>query len=146
MKKLLLTAATALFSLAVFAAEPTTVTEKVLQAFQTSFKDAKQVTWEEYKNVYEVRFMHNDIKSRITYDTDGNIMKTVRYYSEDQLPLLVKVRIKEKFAGKKVFGVTEVASADTIVYHVVLEDAKTWTSIECDAYGQSTVVKRMKKA
>lgn len=146
MKKLLLTAATAFFSLAVFAAEPTAVTEKVLQAFQTSFKDAKQVVWEEYTDMYEVRFMHNNIKSRIIYDTEGNIIKTVRYYSEGQLPMLVKAKIKEKYADKKVFGVTEVASAENVVYHIVLEDAETWMNIECDAYGHSTVVKKFKKA
>ena len=146
MKKLLLSVSAAIFSLLVFANEPTAVNEKVLQAFQSSFKDAKQVVWEELTDQYEVRFINNDIKSRITYDTDGNILKTVRYYYEQQLPILVRAKIKERFTGKKVYGVTEVASVDDITYHIVLEDAKTWTNIECDAYGHATVVKKFRKA
>ena len=146
MKKLLLSVTTAIFSLFVYATEPTAVSEKALQAFHSSFKDAKQVVWEEHTNLYEVRFMHNDIKSRITYDNEGNILKTVRYYYEPQLPLLVRAKIKERFNGMKVFGVTEVASRDEITYHVVLEGEKTWTNIECDAFGNATVTKRFKKA
>jgi hypothetical protein len=146
MKKLLLSVTTAIFSLLVYATEPTAVNEKVLQAFHASFKDAQQVVWEEHTDMYEVRFLHNDIKSRITYDTEGNIMKTIRYYFEPNLPLLVRAKIKERFKGSKVFGVTEVSSRDEITYHVVLEGEKTWTNIECDAYGNTAIVKKFKKA
>ena len=146
MKKLLLTVATAIFSLLVYATEPTAVSEKVLQAFHASFKDAKQVVWEERTDLYEVRFLHNDIKSRITYNAEGNILRSVRYYYEQQLPIMIRTKIKDRFAGKKVFGITEVASSDEVIYHVVLEDEKMWTNIECDAYGNATVVKRFKKA
>src|SRR5688572_20303907 len=110
MKKLLLSVAAAMFSLFVFATAPTAVNEKVLKAFSASFKDAQQVVWEEHANAYEVKFVHNDIKSRITYDTNGNILKTIRYYNEEQLPLFIRGKLKEKFEDKKVFGVTEVAS------------------------------------
>jgi len=148
MKKLLLSVTAAIFSLAVFAASPTAVTEKVLKAFNASFKDAKQVVWEENPtaNEFEVKFVHNDIKSRITYDAEGNILKAIRYYSETELPLLIQGKLKQKFAGKKVFGVTEVASQDQVNYHIVLEDAKYWTIVTCDSHGYMTVDKKYKKA
>ena len=148
MKKLLLSVTAAIFSLAVFAAAPTTVTEKVLKAFNASFKDAQQVVWEENteSNVYEVKFMHNDIKSRITYDPDGNILKAIRYYKEEQLPILIQGKLKQKYASKKVFGVTEVATPDNLEYHIVLEDAKTWTIVISDANGFMAVDKKYKKA
>jgi hypothetical protein len=146
MKKLLLSVATVIFSLVVWAAEPTAVTEKVLKAFNASFKDAKQVVWEEGTDVYEVKFFHNAIQSRITYDPDGNILKTIRYYKEEQLPLLIQGKLKDRFAGKKVFGVTEVASQDQLNYHIVLEDEKSWTIVVCDALGYMTVDKKYRKA
>ena len=146
MKKLLLSVTAAIFSFVVFAASPTTVNEKVLKAFNASFKDAKQVVWEEHPNVYEVKFMHNEIQSRITYDPNGTILKTIRYYKEEQLPLLIQGKLKDKFPNKKVFGVTEVGSQDQLNYHVVLEDEKTWTIVVCDALGYMTVDKKYKKA
>lgn len=146
MKKLLLSVIAAMFSLFVFATAPTAVNEIVLKAFNASFKDAQQVVWEEHANAYEVKFVHNDIKSRITYDTNGNILKTIRYYNEEQLPLFIRGKLKEKFEGKKVFGVTEVASQDQLNYHVVLEDEKTWTIVICDALGYITIDKKYNKA
>lgn len=146
MKKLLLSVTAAIFSLVVFASAPTAVNEKVLKAFNASFKDAEQVVWEEHTNVYEVKFVHNDIKSRITYDTNGNILKTIRYYNEEQLPLLIRGKLKEKFEGKKVFGVTEVASQDQLNYHIVLEDEKTWTIVVSDPTGYMIVDKKYNKA
>lgn len=148
MKKLLLSVTAAIFSLVVFAAAPNTVNEKVLKAFNASFKDAKQVVWEEHPNVntYEVKFVHNEIKSRITYDVNGNILKTIRYYYEAQLPLFIQGKLKQKFTGKKVFGVTEVAAQDQLNYHIVLEDEKNWTIVVCDAHGYMTVDKKYRKA
>jgi hypothetical protein len=146
MKKLLLCLTTAIFSLTVFAASPTNVNEKVLKAFNASFKDAQQVIWEEYSDMYEVKFVHNQIRSRVTYDVNGNILKTMRYYYGDQLPLFIQGRLKEKFPGKQVFGVTEVATPDQVNYHIVLEDAKHWTIVICDALGYMMVDKKYNKA
>lgn len=146
MKKLLLCLATAIFSLTVLATSPTIVNEKVLKAFNASFKDAQQVIWEEHSDMYEVKFIQNQIRSRVTYDVNGNILKTMRYYYEDQLPLFIRGKVKEKFPGKHVFGVTEVATPDQLNYHIVLEDAKQWTIIICDAFGFIMVDKKYNKA
>jgi hypothetical protein len=70
----------------------------------------------------------------------------MRYYGEDQLPLFIRGKMKEKFNGKKVFGVTEVSSQEDLAYYVVLEDAKSWTTIKCDSYGNTTIHKKMRKS
>ncbi|ANE51184.1 hypothetical protein [Flavisolibacter tropicus] len=146
MKKLLLCLVTAIFSLTVFAATPTIVNEKVLKAFNASFKDAQQVIWEEHTDVYEVKFVQNQIRSRVTYDVNGNILKTMRYYYEDQLPIFIRGKLKQKFPGTKVFGVTEVATPDQLNYHIVLEGAKHWTIVVCDSMGYMMVDKKYNKA
>jgi hypothetical protein len=146
MKKILLTAATALFTLALFASEPVKINEKVIEAFQKSFKHAKNVSWHEYQNFYEVKFLHNAVDSRITYDTEGNILRTIRYYGEDQLPLFVKAKLQNRFKDKKVFGVTELAVEGGLDYYIVLEDATKWTHVKCDAVGNMSVYKKYNKA
>lgn len=144
MKKILLTAATAFFSLFIFANEP--VNEKVLQAFNQSFKNVKEVIWHEYGDHYEVKFKQNEIRSRVSYDADGNILKAIRYYTADGLPIFVRAKLESKYKGKKVFGVTEVASNDELKYHIVLEDEKTWTHVEGDSFGNMITTKKFKKA
>jgi hypothetical protein len=146
MKKLMILAVTALFSISIYAAPPTAVNEKVLQAFEKSFKDASGVVWHEYGDRFEVKFLHNAIDSRITYDADGNILRTIRYYGEEQLPLFVRAKLQKQYAGKKVFGVTELASEGELDYYIVLEDAKSWSHVKCTSTGTMEVYKKYKKA
>ncbi len=146
MKKIFFTAVTALFTLALFAAEPVSINEKVLQAFQKSFKHAQDVSWHEYDTHYEVKFTHYTVDSRITYDTEGNILKTIRYYGEDQLPLFVRAKFQKEYKDKKVFGVTELAEEGQLDYYVILEDAKNWIYVKCDVVGNMSVYKKYRKA
>ncbi len=146
MKKLITLAVAITFSIMLFAADAMPVNEKVLQAFEGSFKDASEVVWHEYQNRYDVRFKNNEIDSRISYDKNGNVLKTVRYYSEAGLPLFIRAKLQEQYAGKKVFGVTECSAEGELDYYIVLEDATTWNHIKCDATGGMSVYKKYKKA
>lgn len=146
MKKLVTVAVTALLSLSIYATPPSAVNEKVLQAFEQSFKNVSDVVWHEYKDCFEVKFTQNAIDSRITYDPNGNILKTIRYYGEEQLPLFVRAKLQKQFAGKKVFGVTELASEGELDYYIVLEDATTWSHVKCASTGNMQVYKKYKKA
>ncbi|HVG12558.1 MAG TPA: hypothetical protein VM843_06110, partial [Flavisolibacter sp.] len=122
------------------------VNEKVLQAFEKSFKNASDVVWNEYKDCFEVKFLHNSIDSRITYDVDGNILRSIRYYGEEQLPLFVRAKLQKQYAGKTVFGVTELASEGELDYYIVLEDATSWNHVKCTSTGNMEMYKKFKKA
>lgn len=146
MKKIILSITAALFSLVTFATDPLAVNEKVLTAFNKSFKDAKEVVWSEYENFYEVKFTHNTVQAMISYDQEGNILKSRRYYFEDMLPLLIKAKINKRYSDKKIYGVTELASDAEVAYYIILEDEKTWLTIKSDSYGNMTTYQKFKKA
>ncbi len=135
-----------MFTLTLFAAEPSNISEKALEAFQKSFKQAQNVIWHEYNNHYEVKFTDYSVDSRITYDAGGNILKTLRYYGEEHLPLFVRAKLQSKFGDKKVFGVTELAADGALDYYIVLMDDQTWTHVKCDALGNMSTYKKYKKA
>jgi hypothetical protein len=105
MKRIFLAATSLFCSLIVLAEEP--VNEKVMHAFTQSFKHVKDVVWHEYANYYEVVFKQQDIRARISYDTDENIVKSLRYYTEDQLLFFVRAKLQKQYAGKKVYGIYE---------------------------------------
>ncbi len=146
MKKLVLLFVSALFSLSMFASEPVLVNEKVLRAFNQSFKNAPDAVWYEYTDRFEVRFAQNAVKSTITYDRNGSVLRVIRYYGEENLPLFVRTKLAKQFAGKKVFGVTEYATEGTMDYFIVLEDATTWSHVRCSATGEAAVYQKYKKA
>ncbi len=143
MKKIILFLTAAFLTTGIFAKEPNA---KVLQAFKESFKDAKEVVWYDGNETYEVKFSQEDIKAKITYDTEGNIISTIRYYSENQLPLMVRAQVKKRFKDMKIFGVTELSQHGEVSYHIVLEGAKNWMNVKSDAFGSLSVESKFKKA
>ena len=143
MKKILLAAIVFAFSFRAMADDPN---QKVLEAFNKTFPNVKDIAWTENEHSYEVKFKKNEILSKITYDKNGNIMKTLRYYYEQNLPLLVLSKVKSKFSDKKIYGVTEESSDEGTYYHIILEDEKHWINITADSYGGIKLDKKFNKA
>ena len=144
MKKILI-AASLFITMSAFAT-PTAVNEKVLHAFNQVFKNAQQAVWHEENGRFEVRFRQDESTIKIMYDAEGNMLESLRYYSEAQLPMLIRAKLKKEFAGKKVFGVTEHAANNEVLYHITLEDEKNWTTITSNDSGNLSLVQKLKKA
>ena len=144
MKKIILALAL-LVGTASFAANPE-VDEQVSKQFKETFPAALEVKWFEYETFYEVVFKNNDILCRVKYDLKGNIISTRRDYTEKDLSLFIVAKVKEKYQGKKIFGVTEITSSEGVTYNIVLEDDKYWTNINSDESGNLSQVQKLKKA
>jgi hypothetical protein len=80
-------------------------TEKVLDAFRKTFPLINNVSWSESARSYWATFKQNDVITRVNYDGKGNIVTTFRYYFENNLPLMILGKLKNKFSGMKIFGV-----------------------------------------
>lgn len=144
MKKIFLAVVLACVSTFVFAAPP--VSEKVLKIFQAVFPDVQNARWYENESHYEVYFEKQDMKCRIRYDLDGKVMSTIRYFEEKDLAPFLRLKITQKYPGKKIFGITEMNSENELTYHVVLEDKENWYNISADAMGQLSLTDKFKKA
>ena len=145
MKKLII--ATCLFAaLSVRASNPPEVTEKVLKAFNETFMKATDVVWHEVKNFYEASFKQSEIISRAIYDQDGNLVRTTRYYSQENLPINILTKLQKRFAGKSVYGVTELSTEDQVSYHITMQDDKNWYIIKADNWGSLELEQKYKKA
>ena len=144
MKKLILLLFILASTCVAFANPP--VNEKVLKVFKTVFPQIENAKWYEYETYYEVYFDRDDVKCRIKYDLDGKVLSTLRHYEEKTLPPFLKAKLSQKFAGKKIFGVTEVNSENELTYNIVLEDDKNWIHVQSDATGQMSVTEKFKKA
>jgi hypothetical protein len=143
MKKIMIAAAALLFSITLWAVEPN---EKVLNSFKSTFRNVKNITWNEYDNRYEVKFLHDNISTRVTYDFQGNLLSTVRYLNEDKLPLLIRMKLQKKYQGHKVHGITETTTEGETSYHVVLHDKQNWVIVNADSYGNIQLDKKYRKA
>lgn len=143
MKKMIVLAAALFFIGTTSFATPN---EKVLAAFSKTFQNVKDVNWQDVDDKYEASFKQNDISSRVIYDQEGNVVKSIRYYGGSVLPIFIQSKLSKQFEGKNVFGVTEVNTDSELTYHIVLEDATTWTHVRSDVYGNLVKEKKLKKA
>jgi hypothetical protein len=127
-----------------FATPP--VDENVSSSFTQAFPHINNAKWYEYENSYEVYFTSNDVVCRLTYDIKGDIISLRRDYYEKDLPLYILLKLKDRYKGKKIFGVTEISSGEGVSYTIVLEDDKHWTTVKADANGTMSRTKKLRKA
>ena len=133
-------------TLSVAASTPPEVNEKVLKAFNQTFMKATDVVWNEMQNLYEASFKQSEIVSRAIYDAEGNLLRTTRYYSQENLPINILTKIQKKYTGKSIYGVTELATEEQVSYHVTLQDEKNWYIIQADNFGNLELSKKFRKA
>jgi hypothetical protein len=134
------------FSAGAFANDDFIISDKLLQAFQQTFPDAKQVKWVEEPNGYQVTFRQNDILSKVEYDKDAHFISALRYYTEKNLPVTVICQLQKKYAGKSVWGVTEMSTENSTEYYVKLVDEKNWYTVRSDAEGNMQTIEKYKKS
>lgn len=144
MKNLILSAAVLLtisFTAAATTVEPV-VNEKAQKTLTNVFKDADGVKWSRPDSNYEAYFENKGIKTRATIDDEGNLLQTIRYYDENNLPACILYQIKKGYKGKEVHGVTEVTHKNGVNYRIVLKDNKYYTQINANATGETELVSK----
>ncbi len=119
--------------------------EKVLQSFKTIFNNASEVKWYDHPNYYEVSFVQAYTRASVRFDTDGNFLSSTRYYKEEQLPANILCKLKSKYIGKNIVGVTELTNSDEINYYIKLEDSKNWITVKVNGNGQMEVTEKYRK-
>lgn len=144
MKNLILSAAVLLTIGYNAVASPVTpvVNEKAQKTFITIFKDAADVTWSNAGNHYEAYFENAGIRTRVTIDAKGNLLQTIRYYSENRLPANVLYSVKNDYKDAGIHGVTEVTNKNGTNYRVVLKDSKHYIHINANEAGDTALVSK----
>jgi hypothetical protein len=146
MKKIIISALILMQVSASYAGTLPEVTEKILESFKQTFKEAKEAAWAENVAGFDVNFKYDEIDTRIWYDNDGNILRTQRYYGEQKLPPFLLGKLKKKYSDKSIFGITEVSDNEGVVYYIKMEDEKNWVTIKASAAGFTEVYEKYRKA
>lgn len=146
MKQLLLLAVLLTGLAASAAPSPSEISEKIKKAFSETFVDAKDVTWHEYESYTQANFRQDDVQVRAQYDSDGKLIKTIRYYGEKQLLPNIVAKLKKRYAGKDINGITETTSDEDVNFVINLKDDKNWYIVKSDVYGNMQQVEKYKRA
>ncbi|WP_205508948.1 hypothetical protein [Longitalea arenae] len=150
MKKLFIFFSVLLLSLSLIARDPGEIDAKLIKSFNTSFPKAERVHWYELPKAWVVNFVADGVRSRVVYLKDGKATEFTRYYYEQNLPFVVRSKVKETYPNKKIFGVVEVStitetSISRVEYFVKLEDDKTWMTVKSDNEGNLRITEKYRK-
>ena len=116
MKRIICYAASLLIIVSVAAAPGS----KLIQAFNETFPNAKNVKWNDAKDGYFVSFYQNEKFEKVFYNTDGEFVCSWKYTDGKELPTNIMMRLNKKYNQAKIIGVTELATKDNINYEVKL--------------------------
>lgn len=125
---------------------PVEVNEQILNAFKKTFSDVQNVTWQKFDDYAQANFAVDKVQVRAQYAEDGRLIRTIRYYSERELLPNIVNRLKKKYAGKEITGVTESTSDDEVVFVVNIKDENHWYVVTTDVYGNLQRTDKFKRA
>ncbi|AHF16133.1 hypothetical protein [Niabella soli] len=100
------------------------VNDLSLKSFNALFKNAHNVVWSAGKDFSDVSFQEDNILMRARFDNGGNLVQTIRYYKEQNLPVFIMQQIKKEYKGCEIYGVTELSRKDAFIYTFSLRDKK----------------------
>jgi len=96
----------------------------------STFPEVTDDNWfSEKKGFTTVYFKTPGKTNRALFDKKGKIVYTISYYQKEMLPVWVLQKMNEKYAGKNIFGVTEINNNNETSYVLVLEDKSNWFDV-----------------
>ncbi len=137
---------TGFVAMATPAPSPIKVNEKILKAFNETFAAAKDISWHEYTDYSQANFKINTIQVRAQYSEDGQLIRTIRYYTESELLPNIVANLRKRYPGKEITGVTESTSNDEVSFVVNIKDDNHWYIVKADVYGNLEQTQKFKRA
>lgn len=122
-----------------------TVNEKVLKTFKEVFSNARDVQWSSTADYNEASFRSGSVSTRAVIDNNGALIRTIRYYKENNLPANILYKIKKKYDGKEIYGITEVTNSEGTNYHIVVRDSRNIYSVTADHDGSVVQTAKYKR-
>jgi len=116
MKKIISYAASLLIVISVAAAP----SSKIIQSFNATFPNAKNVKWMDDKEGYFVSFYQDNNFEKVLYNKEGDFVCSWRYSEGKDLPTNILMILNKKYNADKIIGVTELTTQGNVTYDIKL--------------------------
>lgn len=119
------------------------IPERIQKLFRKEFPTVENPVFVQTGTTYVVYFnKSNSWSERVFYNLDAEMVKTIKYYTENELDPMICERVNSKYKGKTIIRVTEVFSATAHFYRIILQGDKHWYIIKSDTNGSMKIQKR----
>jgi hypothetical protein len=129
-----------------FAADDDKVSPAVLQSFNASFKQAKEVGWTIKENMYKAQFNLDGQYITAFYDVDGKMIGMTRNISTVQLPIGLQTSLRSKIDNLWITELFEVSNENGTSYYVTLENADTKLVLQASSNSEWNNYQKLRKS
>lgn len=101
------------------------VNERALNDFQKRYANVANADWRNTSDGgYFASFIHDDVKTIVTYNAKGSFQGTIKYYNEDKLDANVKALVEDTYYDYDLLKVAEVSASNDTVYVIYIQGKK----------------------
>lgn len=120
------------------------ISEKAIQHFKQSYREASGERWTVGEDCYRVSFEKGSIKHMVDYNLNGRWRNTIRIYDESNLPGNLRLSIKTAFIDSKIIIVNELNYRKKLSYFIKIRH-EGWLKTIQFADGNMAVVEEFKE-
>ena len=114
-------------------------------SFKQDFASAKEVTWENGKDLVKATFKLNDQVMFAYYSESGELMAVVRNMVSAQLPINLLTNLKKNYQSYWITDLFEVSASNESSYYVTLESADNVVVLKSSGLNKWEVFQKEKR-
>lgn len=147
MKKLILSVATLLTigASAVFANSFPEAHQKALENFKKTFTGAEAVNWSDEGTFSKATFVLGGSRAIALFNTEGELLGSVRDLLFNQLPLAVITKMEDRFGASSIFEIREITNNEGTHYQFIVEHSGKKLKVGVSSEGMINDIKKIKK-
>jgi hypothetical protein len=84
------------------------VNPPVIRSFLKTYKDVSDEKWIEVREGFVAMFNYNDMDYQVAYTKKGNLLRTIRSYSEDKMPADLRHLVESTYYDHAITRVHEI--------------------------------------
>ncbi|SDD82413.1 hypothetical protein [Niabella drilacis] len=119
--------------------------KKAGETFRMLFKKVDHLSWYATEEYTVADFNLREMKVKAFFDRSGALTQTLRYYKGDLLPLQIAYKLKKRYTGFEIFGVTELSTPERISYTIILTGEKDGFRLVTDENGRVQSSKKFRR-
>ncbi|RYY85457.1 MAG: hypothetical protein EOO15_16985 [Chitinophagaceae bacterium] len=121
------------------------VTPAVLHSFQSTFGNAKEVSWNSSNELYTARFTLDGQHINAYYSGEGDLIALTRNVTISQLPVLLQANLKKESKSAWITEIFEYANNEGTFYYATLENADMKITLRSSDNSEWSIYRKVDK-
>ncbi|HYO22721.1 MAG TPA: hypothetical protein VER36_09970 [Flavisolibacter sp.] len=128
------------------ASDEVNVSSAVIASFNSSFKNASEVSWKATGDYFKADFVLNSQHVSAFYDNTGNLVAVTRNINSFQLPMTLQTKLKNSYGSYWISDLFEMSDNDGTTYYVTVENGDSKTTLKSNGTSEWSVYQKQRKS